>query len=426
MRTAFLPLLGAAVALAVAGCQAPGRSATYTIEPVPFEHRVTAEGTLTAATATRIAVPIEVDQPVRLVWLAPEGSAVEAGQVVARFDPAEMEERQREGANDLSTADLKVGKAEAETSTTLRGLETDLEVARSELELAARFSKTDETVFSRHEIIESAIDEQLAGERQRHAADSRTTQEDLGRTKLELLEIDRRKARLKIDTAERGLSALEVRAPHAGLVTLVRNWRGEAPQVGAQMWPGQEIIEIPDLGSMQAEVHVLEADAGALAEGRPAEVVIEAYPGTVYPATIRRIDAVATTHVIGSPVQYFGVTLELAATDPERMKPGSRVRAVLVLEQLEQAIVVPRQAVRQHDGSSWVQIVNGDRLTPRRVEVGIATAGQLVITGGLEAGEQLSLKPPEGSGRGGTDATQDADGAATDPAIRAGVRRGSR
>jgi len=201
-----------------------------------------------------------------------------------------------------------------------------------------------------------------------------------------------------MDQARKGLRALEVRAPHAGLVTLVRNWRGEAPQVGAQIWPGQEILEIPDLGSMEAEVYVLEADAGQLAVERPAEVLVEAYPHRIFAATIRRVDAVAKPYVVGSPVQYFGVTLELEETDPECMKPGARVRATLLLEQIDEAVVVPRQTVRSDGGRFWVHVLENGRFLANEVQIGSTSLGRIVIASGLEPGDIIALRPPEGNG----------------------------
>jgi HlyD family secretion protein len=163
-------------------------------------------------------------------------------------------------------------------------------------------------------------------------------------------------------------------------------------------------LEIPDLSAMEAEVFVLEADASGLEVGKPATVVVEAHPDNAYQATIRRVDAVAKTPVRGSPVQYFGVTLELAQTDPAVMKPGQRVRATLHLAELDDALVVPRQAVFHEDGESRVWVRNGDRFEPRRVETGAASMGLMVITAGLREGDVIALRSP-GPGVAGEEET---------------------
>ncbi len=368
---------------------------TYQVERRPFQHRVTAEGTLKAEKATRVTVPTQVQHTVRLAWVAPEGALVEKGEVIARFDPSDMEQDLRKGRSELASATLEVGKSEIEGEIKIAELDTDFRVADLEVEHAERFRKLDDAVFSRHDIIEDQIDERLAGERKEHSASAKDRQRDLGRTDLELLAIKQRKAQLTIDQADEGLQALEVRAPHAGLLTLIRGHRGEPPQVGSEMWRGQEIAEIPDLGKMEAEVFVLEADAGGLEVGKSAKVIVEADPGTVHPGSIHRVDAVAKPRFRGSPVQYFGVTLELEATDPATMKPGQRVRATLVLAELDDAVVVPRQAVAQADGESWVYVRRGVGFEPRKVEIGASSMGLMVVTEGLDGGEVIALRPPE-------------------------------
>ncbi len=397
--------------LLVMGCNNRDSVPTCAVQRRTFEHRVTAEGTLKAAEITVISVPPEVQRSVRIAWIAPDGVAVRPGDLVARFDPTDMEEQLRSGQGDLESATLEVGKMEAASDTARGSLETDLQVAELEVNLAQRFQKTDDAIFSRHEIIESEIDGRLATERKQHATDSRAIQERLARTNLELLNIKRRRAQMKIDQARDGLQALEVRAPHAGLLTLARGWRGEPPQIGSEVWKGQQIAEIPDPTTMQAEVYVLEADAGGLAPGKPATVVIEAHPERQYSAVIGRVDTVAKPRLRSSPVQYFGVTLELETTDPEVMKPGHRVRATLLLVNLEDALVVPRQAVHERNGERVVFVRNGRRFKPCPVQVKAASLGLLAIDGAVSPGDLVALREPAdlepgAASRGGTAGAQ--------------------
>ncbi len=394
-----LPVLLAVLTLA---CTRSDAVPTYRVERLPFVHRVTAEGTLKAATTTPLTVPPQVERTVRLAWVAREGTRVEAGDLVARFDPTDMAERLEEGRSKLESTGLETVKTQVERGAKMAAIETRSQVADLELDHARRFQKTDADVFSHHDIVESEIDEELAVERKEHATDSRRTQDSLSKTELDLLAIKQRKARLVIDQASKGLSALEVRAPHAGILTLIRSWNGEVPQVGTEMWRGQEIAEIPDLTSMEAEVFVLEADAGGLEVGKPATVVIEAEPENSYPAKIRRVDPVAKPRFRGSPVQYFGVTLEFTAEPSASMKPGQRVRATLMLDEVADALVVPRQALVQEEGETKVFVAAGSGFEPRRVETGASSLGLVVVTGGLSEGERVALSPPGARGREAT------------------------
>ena len=93
-------------------------------------------------------------------------------------------------------------------------------------------------------------------------------------------------------------------APHDGLVVFVHDWRGDTPRVGETLWASEKIAEIPRLDTMEAEVFVLEADAGGLVVGQPATVLVEGRPDAPIKATAARVDAVAKTHYRGSPVPY--------------------------------------------------------------------------------------------------------------------------
>jgi len=380
-------------ALMLASCAPRDAVPTFRVERRPFHHHVTAEGNLKAAEVTRLTVPPEVETRVRLAWLAPDGR-VEEGDVVARFDPTDMEDLLRGGRLDRDGAALEAGKARLQSDGKLADFETDFRVADLELEHARRYQKTDEDVFSRQEIIESEIDEELAGERREHAGASQTSESERGKTELEIFEIRKRKAELKIDQARRGLAALEVRAPHGGLFTVTRSWRGDPLQVGSEMWRGQPLGEIPNLSVMEAEVFVLEADAGGVEVGKNATVTVEAFPERSFPARVSHVDAVAQPRYRGSPVQYFGVKLEIESADGLPMKPGHRVRATLRLEEFDEALVVPRQAVFSDGGEQRVYLRNGAGFAARRVETGAKSLGLMVVTAGLAEGDVIALRPP--------------------------------
>lgn len=93
------------------------------------------------------------------------------------------------------------------------------------------------------------------------------------------------------------------------------------------------------------------------------------------------------------PVQYFGATVTLDQSDAT-MKPGARVQATLELDDLEHALVVPRQAVFEKDGRRIVYVKRGAHFRATPVETGSSTAGRIVITKGLAAGDEVALADP--------------------------------
>lgn len=371
-----------------------GAVPTFRVQRGPFVHRVDAEGVLVAVNATPLATPAAANGPMRIAWLARDGSAVEEGEVVIRFDPTDMQHELFDGEAERDKALSRVEQRNIQQATTLDNLERDEQLADLQLEHSREFRSTNAEIYSRSEIIESQIDEKLATQRKEHASQARSISVEQGQVELDLLELQKRQAQLTIAKAESGLRELEVRAPHAGIFVLRRDW-GEAAQVGSVTWPGQPIAEIPQLDVMKAQVFVLEADAGGVAVGIAATVVLEAHPGEVVEAEVGRVAAVAKRRNRWSPVQYFDVDLTLAMTDPLKMKPGQRVRATLLVQDLDDVIAVPREAIfRDDEANPYVFRRTGREYQRVAVTLGPIALGRVVVASGLEPGDVVALQDP--------------------------------
>jgi HlyD family secretion protein len=380
--------------LALVACARTDDVATFKVEPATFARRVTAEGTLKAVKATPVGVPAHATSGMKVSWIAEDGALLKKGDVIVRFDATDFENQLLLGREDRSAAANKLEKAGAESSATRRNLGRDARLAQSELEAASRFTFDDAEVFSRYARIENEVDETLARSRKRHAEEVLGVRDNLSRVERDLISIEDRRAGLRIRQAEEGLQALQVTAPHDGILVMQRNWRGEIARIGDTLWRGQPIGEIPELTSMQAEVFVLEADAAGLAVGQKATLFLEAESGLRFTGRVKSIDKMARPRIPRQPVQYFGVIVALDRTDVKLMKPGARVRAVLEVENQANAFAIPRQALFEKDGKRLVYVKKGESFTPVEVAIGSSSAGRVVVTKGLSKGEEIALQEP--------------------------------
>ncbi len=420
MKRARLAAIGCG-AVALAGCAAwwMGRVGgrpdvpTLVVAAAPFERLVVAEGNLEAAEATPVTAPMEAQGQLKVAWLVPDGTPVKAGDVIVRFDPSEMERSLRDGQSDKTATESRITGMRADTGGAIRNLERDAALAREELRGADRYKVDDPDVFSRQEIIRSEIDRTLATQRIDTADKVRSIRQDVAKVDLDLLDIERRKAGIAIDRASKGLDALEIKAPHDGILVYKRDWRGDITRVGDTVWPGEPVGEIPELKTMQARVYVLEADAGGLAKGLSATVVVEAHPALSYKAKIKKVDTLAKRRTGWIPVQYFGATLELDATDAAVMKPGQRVRAVLALDARPGAFSVPRNAIFEKNGKKIVYKLDGASFAPVEVTLGPAAVGRVVVEKGLAQGDEIALRDPLAAA--GDDQAPAADGGSPAP-----------
>jgi multidrug efflux pump subunit AcrA (membrane-fusion protein) len=394
-----LALLVSTAMLAWAGFEVIGPIGAGVSTPVSevtrgrFVNRINADGVLAAETATAISGP-ETRRDIYIAWIAEDGTAVKEGDLLFRFDSTELEIELLDSQDELQQTVRRRDQRVQQEETALANLDRDATMASRQLEYAQTFQSKDPEIFSRQEIIQSEIDSILATWRRDNATRTREIREELGAVELALLDLQRQRANLDIEEVEADLGRLEIRAPHDGIFVLTDD-DGDLPVIGMEVHGRQTIAEIPQLMSMKANVYVLEADAGGLREGVPAEIIVEAHPEVTFAGRVRRLSALARRKSRFSPVQYFEVEIDLAKTDPERMKPGQRVRATLIIEDLDDVLTIPREAVFDGDDGARIayrQTVGG--FEPVEIVLGPAALGRVVVESGLEEGDVVALQDP--------------------------------
>jgi multidrug efflux pump subunit AcrA (membrane-fusion protein) len=349
---------------------------------------------LKAVKATPLLVPMEVRRSQQVAWLARDGTVVEAGDVVVRFDPYDAEREAADGRADLAAARSRMDKAKADGGKSKRSLSIDQALAIDERDRARTFELTDAELYSRNQIVESALDRALSERKTDVVGRKIEVSERLSRADLALGRVEADKATLKLTQAEQSLRALTIATPHDGLLVLERKWTGELLQAGETLWPGQKIAEIPDLATLEVRAWALEADAAGLQPGLAARVAIEGRPGVEYRATVARVQPVARPKERGSPVKYFETVLALERTDPEIMRPGQKVEASIVLEEAADVVAIPRGALFEKDGRRVVFKEDHGRFLPTEVTVGRNSVSRVVIEKGLAPGDRIALRDP--------------------------------
>jgi multidrug resistance efflux pump len=380
----------------VGGCAKEQVEAIPTIEvevSETFVRIVKAEGTLQAVQATPILPPADTQRPMKIAWIADDGTRVDEGEVVVRFDATDLERELLDSQDDVRSTQQQMAKVGVERAAGMDNRDATERLAEFEAKVAREFEHDDVEIFSRAEIVESEIDVDVAEAKAKHARTVKGIEGSVSQNQLALHQIAKQQAKRSVERAEEGLANLELQAPHPGVFVLERGWGGKTVKVGDTVWPRQKLAELPLVAELEAKLFVLEADAGSLAEGIEAEVFVDSNPALAHPGAIKQVDTLAQPRHPEVPVNYFGVTVKLEKTDTESMRVGQRVRANLRIE-ADDAIVVPRQSVFERDGRMVVYRKSGDGFEAREVELGAASAGRVVIESGLVAGDEIALRDP--------------------------------
>lgn len=369
-------------------------TATFEVKPSTLVREIEALGALRPVKATLITPPSDLQEQLKIVFLEEDGATVKKGAVVVRFDDGDFRRRFAREEFSGRDANTKLAKERTLIDATQAERVRSTAIAEREQGLLNQFQQKDTEIFSRHQIVESEINQGLQTSKVDYAKSAQRIDRQIAQARLGLLAVDQTKATFQMRQAAKALSKLEVLAPNDGVFVLERNWAGEAMQVGDVVWSRQTIAQIPLLDAMEAEVFVLEADADGLEAGRSATFVLDAAPNRLFSAKVKRVDSIAKRRYSGVPTQYFTVILSLSEVDTHLLKPGKRVSAKLNLGSV-QGLVLPRQVVFEKDAHFFVfrQQPNHD-FVQVPVKLGATTAGRVLIRAGLRAGDQVALTDP--------------------------------
>lgn len=354
------------------------------------------EGTLESVDSELLGPPnIPSMWNYKLSYMAPEGSDVQAGQPVLRFDTTELQRRLLEKTAERDSAETELEKKEIDLARKLRDMELQLARARATLERSRLKVEVPGELQSAKELEEARLDLALAEREVASLEDRLELTRRAGEAEVRALREKRDRAEERVGEINQHLARMTVQASRDGTVVYVTDWRGEKKKVGDDVWQALKVIEIPDLTRMQAKGQVDEADAGRVAVGQPVTLRLDAHPETEYSARIASIARSVGQKDRGNPLKHVELTLELEETDVETMRPGMRFQGEIEVERAEDVLLAPAAAVvSTADGPVAFRrgLFGVKKVEP---EVGRRNDEVVEIEAGLAAGDLL-VRPEEG------------------------------
>lgn len=187
----------------------------------------------------------------------------------------------------------------------------------------------------------------------------------------------------------------EIKAPFAGIVIHYETFRdGEKrkPREGDSVFMNQPILYLPDVSKMMIKTKAREVDLHKIKLGQQGSIIIDAYPDARLTGELTFIGSLATA--ADSPQsfeKYFQVLFKVNEED-NRLRPGMTCRISIRVETVNDAIVVPLQAVFTDDQSSFCYVKKKQGgYEVRKVTTGRQNIEFIELTAGLDVGEQVSL-----------------------------------
>jgi HlyD family secretion protein len=156
-------------------------------------------------------------------------------------------------------------------------------------------------------------------------------------------------------------------------------------QEGEEVRPGLPLLDVIDPARMRVRVRVNQADAPLLRIGQTAVVQLDAYPGRQFSGTLQTITPAAVTSVLSPRARWVIGSLVIDQTDP-LLLPDLTASVDVMLQQEDNALVVPRDSILLDGGTSTVSIQSGGGWSDVPVTIGAVGDTDVVVTAGLQEG----------------------------------------
>lgn len=371
---------------------------TFQVKRAEFLDALEFRGQLKAMKSISMSAPANAGD-LQILKIVADGSQVKKGDAVVEFDPSKT---QSDLAQDRSL--LKSSQAEIEQAKAQAGLNGEVDttaVMKAKYDVAvAKLDASKSEVVSRIEGAEAnlkvadaeqALHQAEAQMKSDAAVDQATVQDKKNAS---------RKAEFDAQRAETALTAMTLRAPSTGTVSLLTVWHnnGEGPfKAGERAWPGTPIAEIPDIASMRIVARVDETERGRLALAQPVTLQLDALADRQFTGKIERIGTIATSDFsAGWPVlRNFDLEFSIDQQDP-RLKPGMTVQITVIVDRVADAIAIPSQASFLKSGQTVAYVWNGSAFQERAIQVGRRSRDRILISSGLKPGDLVALQDPSG------------------------------
>jgi HlyD family secretion protein len=197
-------------------------------------------------------------------------------------------------------------------------------------------------------------------------------------------EIENAEARIRaadasVQLAKIHLGRNKITAPMAGVVY-------DLPvRAGSYLHPGDLLGSIGKAGPVRVRVYVDEPELGRVAIGQPVRITWDAIPGREWTGTVEKLP----TQVFALGARQVGEVWCTIHNQDHDLVPGTNVNAFILTKVVENALMIPKTAIRRERGTGVYVLQKGGTVKWTGITVGASDALNVEVLSGLSDGDAV-------------------------------------
>ena len=283
---------------------------------------------------------------------------------------------------------------------------TRLDYLQAQSALAAKINNLETQMAT----LQNKIDYERQMSLLQYEGDEKTAERDLKQVRLNN-EAELAQAKAALDAADRALKTEQERleryrselanckiyAPQDGMVAYAtpssRYSRSSTIAEGATVRERQHVLSLPNLSMMQVKTSVHESVQNQIREGLPASIRLDAAPDRTYQGSVKSIAVLPDEGSWYNSDTKMYKTFVTIDEEVEDLKPGMTAVVEIHVDEVEDALMVPIQAISQAKNSTFCYVQRDGKVARQEIEVGRTNEKFVEIISGLDQGDQVVLNP---------------------------------
>ncbi len=320
------------------------------------------------------------------------GEDVQAGQVLVTLDTTAAQA-------DLAAALAQEQQAQSEVNTLKQGGR-----AAAVADLADRTAAAEKAVEIAQRIYDS--DKRLLQQQAATKLQVQTDADNLERAKLNLAALQNQK-RTAVTASDRTVAGAKLHDAEAA-VALARHrvelgivrapMKGTVYQfdlkVGAYLEPGTLVALVGNIDQVKVLIYVDEPDLGRVGLGMPVTISSDSRPGQKWYGHVDKLP----TEITALQTRSVGEVTSMINNPGHDLLPGVSVDVTILSKVVNDALVIPKAALRRLGNSDGVYKLTGRTIVWTPVRAGISDINNVQILSGLQPGDRVAdrvLDPPD-------------------------------